>query len=166
MDLMSISSLLGNIGEFIGAIAVVATLGYLVVQIRQNTAAITSQTYEGVMAGFNEVNTVVADNPGLAAVFLKGDKDPDSLDDAEAVQYAFLYRCWSNQWLKLLRLYESGTLSKADWSRMALEAAQAFQTAGGQRFREENHLFEELYQAIDKMEGPKISQIRLGGGNV
>ena len=39
MDLMSKAQLLGKFGEFVGAIAVVITLGYLAVQIRQNTKA-------------------------------------------------------------------------------------------------------------------------------
>jgi hypothetical protein len=37
MTLMDTAQLLGNFGEFFGAIAVVATLGYLAVQIRQNS---------------------------------------------------------------------------------------------------------------------------------
>jgi len=40
MDLISISQLLGNFGEFVGAIAVVITLIYLTAQIRQNTNAL------------------------------------------------------------------------------------------------------------------------------
>ena len=37
MNLMDTAQLLGNFGEFFGAIAVVGTLGYLAVQIRQNS---------------------------------------------------------------------------------------------------------------------------------
>jgi len=37
MDHLTFAQLLGNYGEFVGAIAVVVTLGYLAVQIRQNT---------------------------------------------------------------------------------------------------------------------------------
>ena len=37
MTLMDMAQLLGNFGEFVGAIAVVVTLVYLSVQIRQNT---------------------------------------------------------------------------------------------------------------------------------
>ena len=40
MDLMQTAQLLGNFGEFFGAIAVVLTLGYLAVQVRQNTRSI------------------------------------------------------------------------------------------------------------------------------
>ena len=39
MDLMDTAQLLGNFGEFVAAIGVVATLAYLAVQIRQNTRA-------------------------------------------------------------------------------------------------------------------------------
>ena len=41
---------LGNIGEFIGSIAVVATLFYLVLQVKQNTAAIRQQSYSDLIA--------------------------------------------------------------------------------------------------------------------
>ena len=37
MDHQALAQLLGNYGEFIGAIGVVVTLGYLAIQIRQNT---------------------------------------------------------------------------------------------------------------------------------
>ena len=37
MDVQATTQVLGNLGEFVGAIAVVVTLGYLAIQIRQNT---------------------------------------------------------------------------------------------------------------------------------
>ncbi len=40
MDHQAIAQLLGNYGEFVGAIVVVITLGYLVVQVNQNTKAL------------------------------------------------------------------------------------------------------------------------------
>ena len=40
MDLMSTAELLGNIGEFLGAIAVVATLIYLTVQVKHTRSEI------------------------------------------------------------------------------------------------------------------------------
>jgi hypothetical protein len=46
MDIQATAQLLGNVGEFFGAIAVVATLAYLAVQIRQNTNALRSASYE------------------------------------------------------------------------------------------------------------------------
>ena len=46
MTLLDTAQLLGNIGEFAGAIAVVATLGYLAVQVRQSKRAVDNNTRE------------------------------------------------------------------------------------------------------------------------
>jgi len=43
MDHQAFAQLLGNYGEFVGAIAVVATLGYLALQVRQNTVQAKSE---------------------------------------------------------------------------------------------------------------------------
>jgi len=154
---------IGTIAEIVGATAVVVTLIYLAIQIRQNTASVTTATYDSVISGFNETNAIVIDNPDVADIFLRGNQDPTSLSDAEAVQYAFLLRSWSNQWLKLLRLHQAGSLSRDDWARFALEAAQAFNTPGGRLFKQENRVFEDLYSEVEKIEGQRISEVRLGG---
>lgn len=44
MDLMATAQLLGNFGEFVGAIAVVVTLFYLAYQVRQGKAALDANT--------------------------------------------------------------------------------------------------------------------------
>ena len=49
MDLMNTAQLLGNFGEFVGAIAVVATLLYLAIQIRHNTRATEAGTMQSVI---------------------------------------------------------------------------------------------------------------------
>jgi len=51
---------IGAIGEIVGALAVVASLAYLVIQIRQNTAAVATATYESMMTGFNDINVIFA----------------------------------------------------------------------------------------------------------
>jgi hypothetical protein len=48
MDHQAFAQLLGNYGEFVGAIAVVATLIYLTAQLRQNTKAVRSSTMQSV----------------------------------------------------------------------------------------------------------------------
>ena len=48
------------VGELLGASAVLVTLIYLAVQIRQNTSAVATATYESTMTGFNDINIVVA----------------------------------------------------------------------------------------------------------
>lgn len=52
MSFQDIAQLLGNVGEFVGAIGVVATLAYLAVQIRQNTHSTRAMTYSDVAGGW------------------------------------------------------------------------------------------------------------------
>ena len=69
MTLMDMAQLLGNFGEFAGAIAVVATLGYLAYQIRQNTIVARSSVRQGITQMYvNQIADVVV-NRDLAEIF-------------------------------------------------------------------------------------------------
>ena len=48
MDFVDTTQVLGNLGEFFGAIAVFATLAYLAVQIRQNTKAMRGSMLDSI----------------------------------------------------------------------------------------------------------------------
>lgn len=48
MSLVELSQVLGNFGEFIGAIAVVITLVYLALQVRENTRAVMGATQQAL----------------------------------------------------------------------------------------------------------------------
>jgi hypothetical protein len=67
MDHQAFAQLLGSYGEFVGAIAVVATLVYVAGQLRQNTNAVRSASYQA----FNEISFSWADsfieNAGMVA---------------------------------------------------------------------------------------------------
>ena len=56
---------LGNIGEFIGAIAVVISLVYLAAQIRQNTRALHSSSYSQAAEQLWLVNLAIAQDHDL-----------------------------------------------------------------------------------------------------
>jgi hypothetical protein len=60
MDHQTFAQLLGNYGEFVGAVAVVATLAYLAVQIRQSSKATVADIYQ------NRATTRSAANQGIA----------------------------------------------------------------------------------------------------
>ncbi len=85
---------IGAVGEIVGAVAVVLTLVYLAVQLRQNTAAVSTSTYESVTSGFNSVNEVVVGDAEVADIFYRGTVNPESLSPAEGIRFSFLMRCW------------------------------------------------------------------------
>ena len=52
---------LGNIGEFVAAVAVFVSLLYLAIQIRQNTKSVRTSTYQAVLDSSHRVNELFAD---------------------------------------------------------------------------------------------------------
>ncbi len=78
MNLMDTAQLLGNFGEFFGAIAVVATLIYLATQIRQNTRSMDETrrvaltgSYQSRHDALAAINRRIADSEDLAAISVK-----------------------------------------------------------------------------------------------
>lgn len=55
LSVMEMSEFFGNIGEFIGAIAVVVTLLFVGLQLRQNTQALRSATMQSIFEATNDV---------------------------------------------------------------------------------------------------------------
>lgn len=153
---------IGAVGEIIGALAVIVTLLYLARQVRQNTAAVAATTYDSLLNSFASVNALVISDPAVADLFDRGNRDPASLSDAEAIRYGFLLRSWANQWLKAYRLYQRGAITQEEWGPIAEDAGTAFSTPGGRLFREENGVFEELWKEIDRHPEPRITRVRLG----
>ena len=66
MDHQAFAQLLGNYGEFVGAIAVVVTLGYLALQIRQNTRTVSLNRGQAATAELSRVHEQIFGNAELA----------------------------------------------------------------------------------------------------
>jgi hypothetical protein len=73
---------IGAVGDFVSGVGVIVTLGYLAVQIRQNTRA---QRYEShvrsriLIAEFQKLQA----NPASADIWLRGLRDPNELTEQE-----------------------------------------------------------------------------------
>lgn len=87
---MSIEQL-GNIGEFVAAIATVITLIYLAFQLRQNTRALRATAFQSVVSEMGKNVEPLLNNNGLAEIFMKCTSNPESLTDVEKVRANCLY---------------------------------------------------------------------------
>ena len=90
---------LGNIGEFVGAIGVVASLIYLAVQIRQNTAHMAHNTeafemssLESSLESASRIREIFILNPDIAELYLEGLKRYSELDASQRFRFAMLLR--------------------------------------------------------------------------
>ena len=81
---------LGNIGEFVGAVAVVVSLVYLAMQIRQNTQTVRASAYHNITAQWANHLQSIADNAELSSLYFRGLADSRSLDAQESPRFFLL----------------------------------------------------------------------------
>ena len=82
MDHLTFAQLLGNYGEFVGAIAVVATLGYLAAQIRQQNMESRQAAMSAVAQGWRDA-IGLAGEADIVDLTMRGLEDFDSLNPGE-----------------------------------------------------------------------------------
>ena len=80
----------GALGQIVGAIAVVVSLVYLAIQVRQNTAAIAAQAAHDALAAVREFNQHLMVNPPMARIFRIGQEDPSALTESELEQFVHI----------------------------------------------------------------------------
>jgi len=148
MDHQAFAQLLGNYGEFVGAIAVVVTLAYLAVQIRQNTKASQANAVDAAMTGYAQINQVLTD-PITASVYRRGNLDPSSLSDDELVQFLAVGRMLVNSWWKIFNLYKQGGYPHEQWVIITTEAEQMLKSNGGQVIKASLPANKPLWDAIE-----------------
>ena len=127
---------IGAMGEILGAAAVVLTLFYLARQLRDQNRASEIDAYEGIMNEFNEMNRMIASDKTLYRIFIDGLNRPDELDDDQAGQFSFLFRCYANNFQKVHRAYERGAISEREWGYLASQYAAMMESPGGKIFVE------------------------------
>jgi hypothetical protein len=80
MDLTSTAELLGNIGEFLGAIAVVLSLLFVGYSIVQNTKATHAQTHQAITQSFMAIADIISVRPeAFAAGVSSGSREFEEL---------------------------------------------------------------------------------------
>lgn len=87
---MSIQEL-GSLGEFIAALATIVTLAYLAIQVRQNTRALRSSTFQDVSGGMNQISQAIATHPELSTLLVSGGEGLTALTAEERIRLNFLY---------------------------------------------------------------------------
>jgi hypothetical protein len=100
---------LGNLGEFIGAIAVLVSVIYLALQIRQNTKSLITQTGQAIMSQGVNASIDTAANDSLMVVLAKlGDQK--ELTVAERIQYSIWMEGIITNYSQIFYVHQQGNL--------------------------------------------------------
>jgi hypothetical protein len=155
---------IGAIGEIIGAIGVIFTLGYLAYQIRQNTAQLEQNERTAIAAAvsvsatnYRENRRHIYTNRDVAATVLQGMSDPDNLDEVDQYRFRFIAQ---NTMDALWDLYSQTVItnfSPETWSTQGVGLVKrVFMTNGGSWFwkNHRDEYAEQFRNEIDEILGP------------
>ncbi len=137
---------LGAIGEFVGAFAVVVTLIYLTLQVRQSTAQARLTSIQAVNASndsaFNPIYI-----PENTRVWTVGLEDPDALDRGEWLIFGLLMTRLIASFDTTTYQFEHGAYDSDLYEGMPAFYGSMVSTPGGRKWYEANrHVFSSAVQ--------------------
>ena len=80
---------LGSIGELVAALATLLTLGYLAIQLKQNTRALRSQTFQQSSMDMSLTANAISSDGELARIVVKASDSLDDLSPEERIRFHF-----------------------------------------------------------------------------
>lgn len=121
---------LGNLGDFIGGIAVVVTLVYLAFQIRHNTTSVEAAAVQSASQAFADVVESFARDPELTRIYIAGTKDFGALSSEERQRFAAIMGAMLHRFEGLVILSDRGLLPPRSWDGAVNRLRGAFALPG------------------------------------
>ena len=117
---------LGAVGELVGAAAVVLTLGYLAVQIRQSSKSSRQQSYHDLVTRRSDFFNKMVESNDVTAIFLAGVRG-DSMNEIEAQRFTSSMLNYVSHFQDVYLQRKSGLIEESVWlaERQFLAAAVA-----------------------------------------
>jgi hypothetical protein len=117
---------IGAIGEILGAIAVLATLIYLAVQVRSTRDAWQRQNERDMLDGITVSSRLLIEQPDMPGIFWRGQEDfAGNLDDEEKLRFHQWMYLWITKIDQALRDHDLGGFVDDEQLNISLEAVAA-----------------------------------------
>lgn len=152
----------GATGEWVGAIAVVATLFYLGRQIRQQNRTARYTAWQTLVREFIEHNKTYLSDAETISLRRRGYADPHSLSPEELDRWDLLVRQNFNIAMLTWQAHEERVISDEHWRQWARWYSAEFDTPGGRYWREHNlDSFPDFWQALDQHAGGPAAKLTI-----
>lgn len=138
---------LDNLGDFIGRIAVVITLIYLAVQVRQNTRAIRVASMQSSMIAAQNIGILPAQDRDLARVVRVGLTEPDELDEDEFQQFLYFLMSKLRVHEDMFVQHRTGLVDDETWIARSSSLKTIFSMFGGRRIWEASSAYRDDFKA-------------------
>ena len=103
------------VSDLITSVAVVVSLIYLALEVRQNTRAIEGSAFQELIHASDASLLVVAGDSVLADIQLRGNGDFQSLTPNEQLRYVMLTRVYWRNWENAFLQYQRGLIGEGEW---------------------------------------------------
>ncbi|MCP5183700.1 MAG: hypothetical protein H6993_07040 [Pseudomonadales bacterium] len=130
---MSIQDL-GSIGELLGSIAVLITIVYLAVQIRQNTRALHTATRETSISRTIDFARNFAKDPQQSELYLSGLQNYPDMGQPDKFRFEQILFSLAVDWVDQQTNYNEGQLDQDYWSGNIVNMKGVFNTPGGRQW--------------------------------
>lgn len=120
---------LGNLGEFVGSIAVLATLVYLSIQTRQSNKVARQQSNSDILNRRQELQLLLTQDDNLNEIISKG-LSQEELTSFEAQRFTSYFMTYLHHTQDAYLQYEAGLISKEFWESDLSTITPAFTQAG------------------------------------
>jgi hypothetical protein len=146
---------LASIGEIVSGIAVIISLVYLAIQIKTNTEAERSATYQSIVSDFGALNNTMASTPELSHLFVEAMENYLELTPDQKARISQLFFQCFRYFENMFYQHRKGYLDEevwVGWKRLMLTyySRPGFQTWWGHR----REVFSEPFAAFLETEKP------------
>jgi hypothetical protein len=128
----------GNIGDFIGGIGVIVTLIYLAFQIRQNTIATRTDSYQAAVTSASDWSREMSLNSEIADIILRGAQEYEALEPLERMRFNLAMSSFFRNIENLHAKFRSGAVDREVWSGWANRTHAMLTGPGTRRWWELN----------------------------
>jgi hypothetical protein len=106
---------LNKVAGIVESIAVVASVIYVAIQIKKNTTAVKSSTYQNIVSGVAGMEARLSDDAELARIFRIGSENDDELNPDERVRFHEFISSFFNFYENLYYQYQKGLIEEEMW---------------------------------------------------
>lgn len=139
---MTTFQILGNLGEFIGALGVVISLVYLAQQMRQNTTSVRAASFNSMVQNSIRLLEHAFRDSEFADFLHRAETDPDSLTRGERVRWDSYMTAAFRHFGNLVYQHRVGALDQQMWASYQRTLRDDLERPGWEAwFARHRHLF-------------------------
>lgn len=136
-----------NLAELVGVVLVIVSIFYLTIQVRQNTKAMRIQTVHDLSKMYMEVQSSLAQNGELMALFQRGQFNYEALSPLEQGRFGVESAAMMRLFNDLHYQYIQGSLDEEEWLGFKAIIDDLFTYSGFQNvWRLRNHHYSAAFQ--------------------